>query len=85
MIDKKYKTHNMKKVLLLIICLQLLFVIAFSQKRVHVRGYYRKSGAYVSPYTHTSPDNTITNNYSYPGNYNPNTGCFTTISQRIVF
>ena len=40
----------------------------------YVRGYYRSSGTYVRGHARTCPDSRITNNYSYPGNYNPNTG-----------
>ena len=40
----------------------------------YVRGYSRLSGTYVRGYYRTCPDSSITNNYSYPGNYNPNTG-----------
>ncbi len=48
-----------------------------SQKRVYVRGYYRKDGTYVRPHYRTAPDGNPRNNYSYPGNYNPNTGKIT--------
>lgn len=41
---------------------------------VHVSGYYKKNGTYVAPYVKTAPDGNPFNNYSYPGNYNPNTG-----------
>ena len=47
-------------------------------KRVKVRGYYRKDGTYVSPHYRSAPDGNLYNNYSYPGNYNPNTGKTTT-------
>lgn len=40
----------------------------------YVNGYYRKDGTYVQPYTRSSPDKTVTNNYSYRGNTNPYTG-----------
>jgi hypothetical protein len=40
----------------------------------YVSGYYRSNGTYVSGYSRTCADSTVTNNYSYPGNYNPNTG-----------
>jgi len=40
----------------------------------YVRGYSRSSGTYVRGHYRTCPDSSITNNYSYPGNYNPNTG-----------
>ena len=42
--------------------------------QVNVRGYTRSDGTYVQPYQRTAPDYTLTNNYSYPGNYNPNSG-----------
>lgn len=60
----------MKRLLFLL----LLFtssVLSFAQ--VHVRGYYRKNGTYVQPHQRTRPNHTVTDNYSYPGNYNPNT------------
>src|SRR5439155_18849094 len=41
---------------------------------VHVRGYFRKDGTYVSPHVRSYPDGIPYNNYSFPGNYNPNTG-----------
>jgi hypothetical protein len=44
---------------------------------VSVRGYVRKDGTYVQPHTRTAPDGNPYNNYSYPGNYNPNTGAIT--------
>lgn len=45
-------------------------LLSFSQ--VQVRGYYRKDGTYVRPHVRTAPNSTITDNYSYQGNYNPN-------------
>ena len=45
--------------------------------RVRVRGYYRKDGTYVRPHYRSAPDGNPYNNYSYPGNYNPNTGKIT--------
>ncbi len=44
---------------------------------VSVSGYYRANGTYVKGYERTSPDGNPYNNYSYPGNYNPNTGSIT--------
>lgn len=44
---------------------------------VHVNGYYRSNGTYVQSYERTAPDGNPYNNYSYPGNYNPNTGRIT--------
>jgi hypothetical protein len=45
---------------------------------VYVKGYYRKDGTYVQPHYRTDPDGIPYNNFSYPGNYNPNTGEITT-------
>jgi len=44
---------------------------------VNVKGYYRKDGTYVRPHVRTAPDGNPYNNYSFPGNYNPNTGRIT--------
>ncbi|MFD2570165.1 hypothetical protein ACFSUS_05935 [Spirosoma soli] len=63
------------KRLLLILLLFASSLVSFAQ--VHVRGYYRKNGTYVEPHVRTRPNHTITDNYSYPGNYNPNTGRIT--------
>lgn len=41
---------------------------------VSVKGYYRKDGTYVQPHTRSRPDSNPTNNYGFPGNYNPNKG-----------
>ena len=49
--------------------------LAFAQ--THVQGYYRKDGTYVQPHMRSTPDSNPYNNYSYPGNYNPNTGQIT--------
>ena len=46
--------------------------------KVRVNGYYRKDGTYVRPHYRTKPDGNPYNNYSYPGNYNPNTRKITT-------
>ena len=45
--------------------------------QVRVRGYYRKDGTYVRPHVRTYPDGNPYNNYSFPGNFNPNTGRIT--------
>lgn len=39
-----------------------------------VRGYTRRDGTYVQPHFRTNPDGNPYNNYSFPGNYNLNTG-----------
>jgi opacity protein-like surface antigen len=40
----------------------------------YVNGYTRSDGTYVQGYYRSSPDNTVTNNYSFEGNVNPYTG-----------
>jgi len=56
----------------------LLFLVPFAAAHaVSVKGYYRSDGTYVAPYERTAPDGNPYNNYSYPGNYNPNTGLIT--------
>ena len=40
----------------------------------NVRGYVRKEGTYVAPYTRSSPNVTNRDNYSTSGNRNPYTG-----------
>ena len=40
----------------------------------HVNGYTRSNGTYVQPYERSSPNGTVTDNYSYKGNVNPYTG-----------
>lgn len=47
-------------------------------KRVKVRSYYSKDGTFVQSHYRTPPDGNPFNNYSFPGNYNPNTGKITT-------
>ena len=40
----------------------------------YVSGYIKSNGTYVAGHYRTCPDRSVYNNYSYPGNYNPNTG-----------
>ncbi|MFQ6599843.1 SH3 domain-containing protein [Flavobacterium sp. C3NV] len=56
-----------------IYCLFLFMFTLNSYPQVNVKGYYRSNGTYVQPHQRTAPNSTITDNYSYPGNYNPNT------------
>lgn len=58
----------------LIGCVLVLSTAVTVLAQVRVQGYTRQDGTYVAPYTRTAPDTTIQNNYSYPGNYNPNSG-----------
>lgn len=57
---------------LIIFLLLALSNIAFADQSVN--GYYRKDGTYVQPYTRSSPNNTVRDNYGYKGNTNPYTG-----------
>lgn len=57
---------------LLVLIMFLISAALYAQ--VNVKGYYRSNGTYVEPHVRTYPNNTVTDNYSYPGNYNPNTG-----------
>lgn len=64
----------MKWYLLLLVS---LLVNTLSYAQVNVKGYFRSNGTYVESHLRTYPNNTITDNYSYPGNYNPNKGTIT--------
>lgn len=67
----------MKKILYIFALLLILLIPVSSVLAVHVNGYYRSNGTYVNSYERTAPDGNPYNNYSYPGNYNPNTGSIT--------
>lgn len=56
--------------LILIFCLPS---ITFSGQRL-VRPHLRRDGAYVSGHIRTTPNRLRIDNFSYPGNFNPNTG-----------
>ncbi|MEP1304611.1 MAG: peptidoglycan-binding domain-containing protein [Balneola sp.] len=66
---------SLKSFFLTIIILFIGFGSLLAQ--VWVDGYYRKDGTYVSGHYRSKPDGIPYNNYSYPGNYNPNTGKIT--------
>lgn len=73
----------MKKLLTFILAIAMLTGVVFSSaeaRTVNVRGYYRKSGAYVQSYHRTSPNSTKLDNWSTKGNYNPYTGKRGTVS-----
>jgi hypothetical protein len=53
----------MKKLVVFIIILLLLFTGISIAKDVYVDGYYRKNGTYVQPYIRKSPDAYKWNNY----------------------
>jgi len=63
---------------LLVFILFSTLVLTIAEAQVRVRGYHRKDGTYVQPHVRSRPDGNPYNNYSYPGNYNPNTGSITT-------
>lgn len=65
---------SMKKILLFVLSLALLFgTIGTVEAAVRVRGYYRNNGTYVQPYYRTTPNSYKFDNYSTRGNYNPHT------------
>ncbi len=53
------------------------FITVSLAEAQRVRGYFRQNGTYVQPYYRTNPDKNPYNNYSFPGNHNPNTGRIT--------
>jgi len=54
-----------------IIFILMLFFTTTASADVFVSGYTKKDGTYINPYYRTSPNNTITDNYSYKNNVNP--------------
>lgn len=68
----------MKKILVVSVFILVSYLFQLPHVlAVHVNGYYRSNGTYVNSYERTAPDGNPYNNYSYPGNYNPNTGKIT--------
>ena len=67
----------MKKTVFLIVFLFVSPVLCFGAS---VNGYWKDTNhdgvkdTYVQPYERTNPNSSRTDNYSYPGSYNPNTG-----------
>lgn len=71
----------MKKIILFLLVLVLIIpALSFAGR---VKGYWRDSDgdgvkdSYVQPYQRTNPNSSRMDNYSYPGNYNPNSGTIT--------
>lgn len=62
----------MKKALLLL-CV-LFFACCSVCYAERVNGYMRSNGTIVNSYNRSDPNGTVTDNYSYKGNYNPYTG-----------
>ncbi len=68
----------MKITVALSMLLALVSTSAFAVGHHKVKSYYRKDGTYVQGHERTNPNNTQTDNYGYPGNYNPNNGSIST-------
>jgi len=65
----------MRIVAVLLLTLALLTCsLSLFAKDVYVNGYTRSNGTYVAPHYRSSPNNTVTDNYTYTGNTNPYTG-----------
>ena len=73
--EMKMRLAIMKKLLTILIL--FVFIVPSLAFAGWVKGYYRKNGTYVAPHYRTSPNKSRTDNYSYPGNLNPNTGQIT--------
>jgi uncharacterized protein YxeA len=77
--QKEDKTMGTKRLIILAVALMVItsFLTVSFAEAGRVRGYYRQDGTYVQPHYRTNPDGNPYNNYSFPGNYNPNTGKIT--------
>lgn len=62
------------KAAITIIVIALSVSSAIAAESHSVRGYTRSDGTYVGPHRQTNPNSTARDNYTFPGNYNPNTG-----------
>ena len=62
----------MKKIILKTFLSLLIFSSVLAD--VYVNPYYRSDGTYVEGHYRSSPDSSVTNNWSYSGNQNPYTG-----------
>jgi len=71
----------MKKIIVALSIVILLPAFSFASDRVS--GHWKDTNhdgikdTYINPYERSNPNSIRTDNYSYPGNYNPNTGTFT--------
>jgi hypothetical protein len=76
---KEVMAMNTKKSIIFAVALLVLisFLTVSLAEAGRVRAYYRKNGTYVQPHYRTSPDRNPYNNFSFPGNYNPNKGTIT--------
>lgn len=53
----------MKKIIIFLISFLFVFPFLAFAKDVHVKGYSRKDGTYVSPHIRSAPDSDKSNNY----------------------
>jgi hypothetical protein len=61
----------------LLVLAALLVFLPTLIEAADVPGHFRKDGTYVAPHQRSNPDSNPYNNYSFPGNYNANTGQIT--------
>ena len=71
----------MKKLAIIIGLFAASLTAANAQNVIHVDSYYKSNGTYVNSYYRTTPDYTISNNFSTYPNVNPYTGKTGTIKQ----
>lgn len=64
----------MKKMIIAITMLALMFIAGPVSADQYVNGYTRSDGTYVQGYHRSSPNHTQHDNYSTKGNVNPYTG-----------
>lgn len=60
--------------ILLGVSLGVILVFGGLAEAASVGGYWRQDGTYVAPYQRTDPNQSRIDNYTFPGNLNPNTG-----------
>lgn len=65
----------MKRIIIILLFVISCVTISFAE---YVNGYYRKDGTYVNGYHRTDRNNTVRDNYSHKGNYNPYTNQYGT-------
>ena len=65
----------MKKLIITLLFIVSCVVASYSE---YVNGYYRKDGTYVNGYHRTEKNDTVRDNYSHKGNYNPYTNKYGT-------
>ena len=58
------------------LCLAAYLIVTSTThaKDVYVKDYVKSDGTYVEPHYRTSPNNTVNDNWTTQGNYNPYTG-----------